>query len=62
MGRYLALLILASAASLIGGCASTKEEDDPTRVSTIPWNRPERWESQGPLGGMMPGTEGGGRY
>ena len=26
----------------------------PTRSAPIPWNRPERWESQGPLGGMMP--------
>ena len=53
MGRILALLLLASAGCLIGGCATDKP-DDPNRVSTIPWNRPERWESQGPLGGMMP--------
>jgi hypothetical protein len=54
MSRLLVLLFLALVASGLGGCAST--EDDPNRVSTIPWNRPEPWESQGPLGGMMPGN------
>lgn len=34
----------------LGGCAST--EEDPNRVSTIPWNRPESWEGQGALGGF----------
>lgn len=53
MGRNFALLLIAIAGCLFSGCAHDKE-DDPTRVSTIPWNRPERWESQGPLGGMMP--------
>jgi hypothetical protein len=53
MVRNLALLLIALAACLLGGCASDKP-DDPTRVSTIPWNRPEQWESQGPMGGMMP--------
>ncbi len=53
MARYLALLFIAGAACLFGGC-TPKEPEDPNRVSTIPWNRPERWESQGPLGGMMP--------
>ena len=53
MARILTLLFIALAAGLLAGCASEKE-DDPTRVSTIPWNHPEGWESQGPLGGMMP--------
>jgi hypothetical protein len=57
MGRLFAILILAFGAFTFGGCASS-EEEDPNRVSTIPWNRPERWESQGPLGGMM-NPEGG---
>ena len=51
MGRILAFAALLLAGSL-GGCAS-HEEEDPTRVSTIPWNRPESWEGQGPLGSMM---------
>lgn len=56
LGRLFALFLLACGALGFGGCAS--QEEDPNRVSTIPWNRPERWESQGPLGGMM-NTEGG---
>lgn len=55
MGRLFALLLLALGALTLGGCQTT--EEDPNRVSTIPWNRPESWESQGPLGGMM-GQEG----
>jgi len=51
MGRLLALLLLSLSALTLGGCQTG--EEDPNRVSTIPWNRPERWESQGPLGGMM---------
>jgi hypothetical protein len=45
------VLVLLSMVWLVTGCAV---EDDPTRVSTIPFNRPERWEGQGPMGGMMP--------
>lgn len=51
MGRILALATLLLA-GILGGCAHDGEED-PNRVSTIPWNRPENWESQGPLGSMM---------
>lgn len=53
MRRSLRVLICLGAAALaflLSACASTHE--DPDRVSTIPWNRPERWEGQGPLGGM----------
>lgn len=53
MGRYLALLFLCGFAACLSGCASDQAED-PNRVSTIPWNRPERWEGQGPLGGFSP--------
>jgi hypothetical protein len=54
--RAFALVFLATAALGTFGCA--KEEEDPNRVSTIPWNRPQPWESQGPFGGMM-NPEGG---
>lgn len=57
MSRLFAILLLACGTFGLGGCASD-EAEDPNRVSTIPWNRPERWESQGPLGGMM-NPEGG---
>ncbi len=47
------LLLLAFALPVFfTGCAST-EQEDPNRVSTIPWNRPEKWEGGGPLGSMM---------
>ena len=55
MGRVLVLLCLFAGSALLGGCAKDQEEDPNNRVSTIPWNKPESWESQGPLGGMMPG-------
>lgn len=53
MKRFLAALLLLSATVFLPGCAST-EPEDPNRVSTIPWNRPEKWEGQGPLGGFAP--------
>ena len=53
MARIVALLILLAAALGFSGCASDQPQD-PDRVSSIPWNRPERWEGQGPLGGFAP--------
>jgi hypothetical protein len=52
MGRLLAFFLILSGAFSLGGCAGS-DQDDSQRVSTIPWNRPENWESQGPLGSMM---------
>ncbi|HET6408654.1 MAG TPA: hypothetical protein VFG14_12290 [Chthoniobacteraceae bacterium] len=52
MGRILSLAALLLT-GFLGGCASQDAEEDPNRVSTIPWNRPESWEGQGPLGSMM---------
>ena len=34
-------------------CASNQPKDR-EEISTLPWNRPQRWEGQGALGGMMP--------
>ena len=56
MPRNFCLLLLVASTLAITGCAS-QERDESEQVSTIPWNRPERWEGQGPLGGMMPGTQ-----
>jgi hypothetical protein len=56
MPRILGLLLAAAAVLFLSSCESDKPED-PNRVSTIPWNRPEKWEGQGPMGGMMPGTQ-----
>lgn len=54
MTRAFAFLALAAALVLLPSCAS--QDEDPNRVSTIPWNRPEKWEGQGPLGSMNPGS------
>jgi hypothetical protein len=56
MRRIFAGLIFLGTLAGLGGCASQKQ-DDAEQVSTIPWNRPESWEGQGPMGGMMPGTQ-----
>jgi hypothetical protein len=50
--RILAFLLTAAVLVLLPSCASD-EPEDPDRVSTIPWNRPEKWEGQGPLGGII---------
>ena len=52
MVRILGLFFAAIVFVLLSACASDQPED-PNRVSTIPWNRPEKWEGQGPMGGMM---------
>ena len=56
MLRVLGLTFAAAVVILLPSCASDKP-DDPNRVSTIPWNRPEKWEGQGPMGGMMQGSQ-----
>jgi hypothetical protein len=52
--RVLTLLFLGMFALLFAGCAEDMSASDPNRVSTLPWSRPERWEGQGALGGMLP--------
>ncbi len=52
MARLLPYLAAAAFLALLPSCASDKPED-PNSVSAIPWNRPEKWEGQGPMGGMM---------
>ncbi|MES2571823.1 MAG: hypothetical protein V4710_17440 [Verrucomicrobiota bacterium] len=54
MARFLAFLFLGGSLVALTGCATTDQPEDPNRVSTIPWNRPEKWEGQGALGGMAP--------
>ena len=46
-----ALLILCA-----GGCASS--DDQNPNASSIPWNKPQSWESQGMMGGMGQGPQG----
>ena len=61
------LLVLSGLAVLLMGCQidpeSQKEAQTPQfgqPQSTIPWNQPQGWESNGQLG-AIPGT-GGNRY
>ncbi len=56
MLRLLTLLALAVLLALLPSCAEDQPKD-PNRVSTIPWNRPEKWEGQGPLGGFSPNSQ-----
>ena len=52
--RLLGLLALWLLPCFFSSCATdVPQESD--RVSTIPWNRPEKWEGQGPLGGFNQG-------
>jgi hypothetical protein len=58
MGRILALLF---AAVLLAGCATPPAEEKPAHrsgVSTIPWNRPAKWEGPGTLGSQMGAMQG----
>ncbi len=50
-----ALFLLLLVAFGLTGCSTTKQSSDESAVSDIPWNRPEKWEGQGPFGGLMPG-------
>lgn len=55
MARAILLIAVSASTLLLSSCAEstseTKRSSD--QVSTIPWNRPERWEGQG----MMPGFQ-----
>jgi len=56
MLRLIVLLLGGGIVVFLSACAGTAEQD-PNRVSTIPWNRPEKWEGQGPLGGFSPNSQ-----
>jgi hypothetical protein len=60
MARTLVLAVLAAFSLLVlPGCQSTPENDPSRRgVSTIPWNRPAKWEGGGALGGQMGAMRG----
>jgi hypothetical protein len=48
--RIFAVVFVLSSTLLVG-CATTKTEEDPERVSSLPWNTPEKWEHSAPMGG-----------
>jgi hypothetical protein len=53
-------IIVFAIAIVLSGCASTEEAKHEETVSSIPWNRPQSWEGQGPFGSML--QQQGGRY
>jgi hypothetical protein len=51
------LFVLSIISAIFTGCASTDSADsaggiENQNVSNIPWNRPQKWEGGGALGGM----------
>ena len=52
MRQILLLAFGMVVAGLLTGCASTNP--DGNNVSSMPWNRPQQWESGAPMG--MPGS------
>jgi hypothetical protein len=54
MRSLIKFLFLGSSLCWLTGCASTDDQTASDRqVSSVPWNKPQRWESGGQLGGMM---------
>lgn len=60
MKRLLLLVLLAACGVIVlPGCAGTEETNTARPgVSTIPWNRPAKWEGGGVLGGQMSAMRG----
>jgi hypothetical protein len=57
--RFLALLLISTLA--LTGCESTSEstsEASKRGLTTIPWNRPAKWEGGGVLGSQMGSMRG----
>ena len=59
-------LFLVPAAFLQVGCASDQKDISNTtvdangdQISSVPWNKPESWETTGQLGGLSGGSGGG---
>lgn len=53
-GALLLLTVMAlSSCASTGDQPTTSKETADGRVSTIPWNKPQTWESGGQLGSMM---------
>lgn len=48
----LALVLLAAS-----GCASDEKSNSTYAGSSIPWNKPEKWEGPGVLGSAIQGTQ-----
>jgi hypothetical protein len=55
MSRALGIFLVGVATILATACTGNSSDPTDPRVSTIPWNPPEKWEGQGPLGSALPG-------
>jgi hypothetical protein len=42
---------------LLPGCAVDETSEAQHGGSSLPWNRPEKWEGAGMMGSMMQGTQ-----
>lgn len=60
MARLVLLALLTAFAGVsLAGCQTAPETEASRRgVSTIPWNRPAKWEGGGPLGSQMGAMRG----
>jgi len=53
MKEKICVLLLAACCVLLASCADTKPPGGSRdQISNIPWNRPEKWEGEGMMGGM----------
>lgn len=53
--RALWLLVTGVVLLCAAGCASSsRETSGDEEISQLPWSRPQSWEGQGMLGGMVP--------
>ncbi len=56
--RKIAIILLLAGVSLLVSCASQREQvalvkdPDEKKESMVPWNKQEKWESQGQLGAI----------
>lgn len=56
--KKITVILLAATAAMLVSCASQKEQvalvndPDAKHESMIPWNKQEKWESQGQFAGM----------
>jgi len=52
----LLLGVVMLAALALGGCALEETPESQHAGSSLPWNRPEKWEGPGVLGSSMQGS------
>ncbi len=59
MSRLLAALLAVVLLAALSGCETTSNAPSSrSNVSSIPWNRPAKWEGPGVLGGQLSSMQG----